>query len=170
MKTNESHGKMKNIIFIHGYESSGQGFKGQFLKQIFPKIYTPDFTGNLEMRMKKLHEILSKKNNWIIIGSSYGGLMGSIYAYQYPQKILKLILLAPYITSNEMNLEEMKNIPINIPVVAFHGLNDKVVNLQKARSRAKKIFTNLTYNAVDDDHMLRKTMLDINWKKLVERE
>ncbi len=162
---------MKKIIFIHGYESSGQGFKGQFLKKFFPEILTPDFKGNLEMRMKKLYKILDTNNSiWIIIGSSYGGLMGSIYACEYPEKVFKLILLAPFLTSNEMVFEVLEKNPIDIPVIAFHGKNDMVVNLQKAQVQAKNIFTNLTYNVVDDDHMLRKTMLDIDWKKLVENE
>jgi len=161
---------MRNIIFLHGYESSGQGFKGKFLKKLFPNIYTPDFNGKLEIRMEKLYKVLDTKKKWIIIGSSYGGLMGTLYACEYPKKIIKLILLAPYITSKELRLEDLKNIPLDIPVVAFHGKNDSVVNLQKAQTRAKKIFTNLTYNIVDDDHMLRKTMLDINWKVLLKKD
>ena len=42
------------IIFIHGYESSGHGFKGNFLRTIFPNIITPDFTGELLERMEQL--------------------------------------------------------------------------------------------------------------------
>ncbi len=34
---------MKNIIFIHGLESSGKGFKGVYLKKLIPEILTPDF-------------------------------------------------------------------------------------------------------------------------------
>ncbi len=34
---------MNNIIFVHGLESSGQGYKGIFLKRMFPDILTPDF-------------------------------------------------------------------------------------------------------------------------------
>ncbi|MFX1274903.1 MAG: alpha/beta hydrolase [Promethearchaeota archaeon] len=161
---------MKNIIFIHGYLSSGKGFKGKFLKKIFPQILTPNFKGYLDKRMKKLEAILKGEDNWIIIGSSYGGLMGSLYACKYPEKVKKLILLAPYIISNDIDPNNLKNVPIDIPVIAYHGIKDKTVNLDKARSRAEKLFSNLSYNAVDDDHGLDKTMYDIKWKELLEKE
>lgn len=160
--------KMKNIIFIHGYESSGQGFKGQFLKKIFPEILTPDFEGPLMKRMQKLKKILKNKDNWVIIGSSFGGLMGTLFTSEYPEKVEKLVLLAPYIISNDIDPQNFKKIPKNLPVVAFHGIHDKIVNLSKARSRAEKIFLNLSYNVVEDDHMLRNTMIKINWNELME--
>jgi len=62
---------MKNIIFIHGLESSGKGFKGLYLKKIIPEILTPDFIeleqkisiiDFLEKRMKQLKSILKEKD------------------------------------------------------------------------------------------------------------
>jgi len=72
---------MKNIIFIHGLESSGKGFKGLHLKKIIPEILTPDFAkfnqkrsldNLLNARMAQLDSILSERNLWVIIGSSFG--------------------------------------------------------------------------------------------------
>jgi len=162
-------GKMKNIIYIHGYESSGKGFKGQFLRKILPEILTPDFKGPLDKRMQNLKIIMEKADKWTIIGSSFGGLMGSLFASEYPEKVIKLILLAPYITSKDIDPRNFRKIPKEIPVIAFHGKNDRIVILNKARSRAEKIFSNITYNIVDDDHMLKKTMVEIKWKELIEK-
>ena len=161
---------MANIIFIHGLESSGKGFKGQLFKQKLPGILTPDFRGTLEKRMTKLKSILDEKVNWIIIGSSFGGLMGALYTCENPHKIKKLILLAPYIVPEAIKIRKIENIPVDVPVVAFHGKHDNVVFLEKAQFCARKLFSNLSYNIVDDDHMLRKTVIGLNWNDLIKIE
>ena len=67
---------MQNIIFIHGLESSGKGFKGQLLRTQLPGCLTPNFKPYtpkipikilLNDRMEQLMPILKEKNKWIII-------------------------------------------------------------------------------------------------------
>ena len=165
---------MKNIIFIHGLESSGKGFKAKFLKELFPEILTPSFfpySSNLLMedilkeRMEQLQFILREKSNWIILGSSFGGLMATIYALKNPERIKHLVLLAPFLTSPKYYTS--RTTPINIPVFVVHGINDSVVSARKARKHAKKIFTNLEYILVDDDHSLHQTVVKLNWDILI---
>ncbi|MFX1574676.1 MAG: alpha/beta fold hydrolase [Promethearchaeota archaeon] len=165
---------MKNIIFIHGLESSSQGFKSQLLRKIFPECLTPNFEQYtphfsikllLEKRMSQLSKILDKKNSWTIIGSSFGGLMGVLYTCNHPQRVKKLILLAPYLSTPLLNPKKV--IPTYVPVIIYHGTLDNVVSMKKSRMRAQKLFKNLTYNIVDDDHKLQKTTKNINWKKIV---
>ena len=165
---------MQNIIFIHGLESTGKGFKAQLLKKVFPQCVTPDFEVYtpdmsikllLDKRMNQLCTILDEKNSWIIIGSSFGGLMGAIYACTNPHKVKKLILLAPFLSSPLLNPKDFS--PIDKPVIIFHGKFDNVVSMKNSRIRAQKLFTNLTYNIVDDDHKLQKTTKRIKWKKLI---
>jgi pimeloyl-ACP methyl ester carboxylesterase len=167
---------MQNIIFVHGLESSGEGFKARFFKEIFPNIYTPTFTRSsgflmydlLEVRMKELYTILNNKKNWIIIGSSFGGLMSALYALQNPSNIKQLILLAPFLESRKLKPRFYK--PIDVPVLIFHGSKDNVVNYKGSKERAEKFFTNLKYNIVDDDHMLHHTVKLLNWKNLILRD
>jgi len=165
---------MHNIIFIHGLESSGHGFKGRFLKTVFPNILTPDFKRSdeyipmyelLKYRMAELTSILNTKKNWIIIGSSFGGLMSVLYTLQNPTNVKQLILLAPFLVSRKLKPHMYK--PINIPVIVFHGKNDNVVRYKMARERAKIFFTNLKYKLVEDDHRLKSTVKSINWKELI---
>ena len=165
---------MHNIIFVHGLESSGHGFKGKFLKSMFPDILTPDFKefnpntlmyDLLKERMIELNSILNTKKQWIIIGSSFGGLMSALYVLQNPLDVKKLILLAPFLVSRKLKPHMYK--PINIPVIVYHGKNDKVVRYKMARERAKIFFTNLKYKIVDDDHRLKSTVKSINWKELI---
>jgi pimeloyl-ACP methyl ester carboxylesterase len=165
---------MQNIIFIHGLESSGQGFKGQFFKRELPGCLTPNFEEYntklsikqlLKNRMNDLYSLLKEKDNWIIIGSSFGGLMATLFTCQNPEKVSKLILLAPFLSISELTPRNCS--PIDIPVVIFHGKNDKIVSLSQSQIYARKIFTNLLYNIVDDDHHLHKTVKSLDWKKLI---
>jgi pimeloyl-ACP methyl ester carboxylesterase len=162
------------MIFLHGLESSGEGFKAILLKKLFPEIITPTFFAYsskisvdhvLEIRMEQLEELVHDKSNWIIIGSSFGGLMGTIYALKNPKKVKHLILLAPFLTSPKFY--DSLVIPIDIPVFAIHGIHDSVVSARKAREYANNLFSNLEYIFVDDDHQLHQTVGKLNWMSLI---
>lgn len=164
----------KGIIFVHGLESSGKGFKGVYLKKLIAEILTPDFiefdqkksiNDLLEKRMVQLKSILRERDLWILIGSSFGGLMGALYTLQNPKKVKKLILLAPYLAPSVLDLEKYN--PVNVPVIAYHGKNDDVVPLKKSREQAYKLFTNIEYNSTNDDHRLHKTVKKIDWINLI---
>jgi pimeloyl-ACP methyl ester carboxylesterase len=168
---------MQNIIFIHGLESSGRGFKGRFFKTIFPDILTPDFRENdqnismydlLEYRMDELNSILSKKTPWVIIGSSFGGLMGAIYTLKKPDHVKRLILLAPFLESRKLKPSFYK--AVDVPVIVFHGKNDTVVRYKGSKKRAETFFTNLHYNIVDDDHFLHHTVKRLDWHDLILKD
>ena len=45
-------------------------------------MIVPDFSGPLLERMEKLNGILSGKTEIILVGSSYGGLMASIFTLE----------------------------------------------------------------------------------------
>lgn len=155
----------RHLIFIHGLESSGQGFKATLLRRLFPGILTPDFQGPLKARMARLVSILADKPDWVVIASSFGGLMGTLFACQHPQQVVKLILLAPALTWPDFadNLPP----PISVPVVVYHGRGDDIIPLALVRPLAEWVFLNLTFHVVDDDHRLRKTVQTVDWPTLV---
>jgi pimeloyl-ACP methyl ester carboxylesterase len=165
---------MKNIIFIHGLESSGKGFKGQYLKKVIPEILTPDFVSFnsckmlgalLNARMAQLNAILSQRDVWVIIGSSFGGLMGVLFALQNQKKVERLILLAPYLATKLLEWDDCS--PINIPVIIYHGKNDDIAKFEASRERAYRLFTKLEFNATEDDHNLNQTVEKLNWIDLI---
>ncbi|MHA1104758.1 MAG: hypothetical protein ACTSPN_03455 [Promethearchaeota archaeon] len=165
---------MRNIIFIHGLESSGKGFKGRLLKNIFPEILTPDFEPYissisikvlLKKRLLQLDTILKDKENWIIIGSSFGALLGATYTLKQPEKVKLLILLAPFFGANLINPSKFQ--PIDVPIVVFHGKKDLTASIKKSKSLSNILFSNLEYNIVDDDHYLHPTVEKINWIQLI---
>jgi len=160
--------KMDNtrIIYLHGLESSSQSGKARQFAEKFPGMVTPDFTGSFEERMKQLKPILGRKKNWTIIGSSFGGLMGTVFTCEHPTQVQKLILLAPALLRDSfasyLNLE-----PVSVPTVIVHGTEDDVVPLMPVRELAEKLFTNLQYIVVDDGHRLQKTFGELDWEEIL---
>ncbi len=153
-------------IFIHGQESSSGGTKGLFFKELLPEMIIPDFTGDISARMLKLNEILKDKRGIIMIGSSLGGFMAALYVFQNPDRVKKLILLAP-----ALNLPEF--IPclsekLTLLVYIFHGKEDEVIPPKPIQAIAKKIFANLTFTMLDDDHRLSRKFTSIDWPRLIE--
>jgi pimeloyl-ACP methyl ester carboxylesterase len=155
----------RRLIFIHGLISSGQGFKGNLLRELFPHILTPDFDGPLEDRMARLASILLDQRGWTIIGSSFGGLMGALFTCQHPHQVRKLILLAPALIWPDF--AQATPPPVSVPTVVYHGLRDEVIPLELVRPLAEQVFLSLSFHAVDDDHGLRTTVQAIDWPTLV---
>lgn len=153
------------LVFLHGQESSSQGFKASLLRDLFPHILTPDFKGPLERRLAQLAPILADEADWVIIGSSMGGLMGARFTCQHPERVKKLILLAPALTWP--GFADAPLSPVSVPTIIYHGLCDSVVPLEPVRALAERAFTHLTFYAVDDDHRLRETAQAIDWPSLV---
>jgi pimeloyl-ACP methyl ester carboxylesterase len=151
-------------IFIHGLISSGQGFKANFLRGIFPDILTPDFPGDLTERMAKLETVLAERDDLILIGSSYGGMMAALYACAHPERVKKIILLAPALPFHPF--DENPPGPCAVPAIIFHGSRDTIVPLEPTRALARQVFTRLQFNIVEDDHMLHETVRRLDWKQL----
>jgi hypothetical protein len=167
----ESKGKKKKmdnsrIIYLHGLESTSQSGKARQFAEKFPGMVTPDFTGSFEERMKQLKPILGRKKNWTIIGSSFGGLMGTVFTCQHPTQVRKLILLAPALLRDHfaayLNLE-----PVSVPTALIHGTEDDVVPPEPVREVAEKLFTNLQIITVEDGHRLQKAFGELNWEEIL---
>ena len=124
-----------------------------------------DFRGNFEERMDMLNVLLKNKDNLILVGSSYGGLMASVFACRTRKKIKKLVLLAPAL--NHMPSETRGLIKLDFPVTLYHGDRDNVVPPGPVYEIARKMFTDLTYHLVDDDHSLHQTFFTILWDELL---
>jgi pimeloyl-ACP methyl ester carboxylesterase len=155
------------IIYLHGLESTSQSGKARQFAQKFPGMLTPDFTGSFEERMKQLFPILSDKKEWTIIGSSFGGLMGTVFTCDHPTQVRKLILLAPALLRDQfasyLNLQT-----VSVPTVIIHGTQDDVVSPKPVREIAEKLFTNLEYISVDDGHRLHKAFNEMNWENILK--
>lgn len=154
------------LIYLHGLESDSNSGKARQFREWFPGMLTPDFKGSFEQRMTQLEPILAAKQGWTIIGSSFGGLMGTVYTCKHPTRVRKLVLLAPALLRDPfgsfLDLE-----PVSVPTILIHGTLDTVVPPEPVREVAQKLFTNLTYHIVEDDHRLHKTAQDMDWKSIL---
>ena len=91
--------------------------------------------------------------------------MAAIFAAENEKRVDKLILLAPAI--NLMEFSDYHEKRIAVPAWIYHGRDDEVIPLEAVEGIAKKIFPNLTFHAMEDDHFLHKTFKTIDWKTLL---
>lgn len=157
----------EKIIYLHGLESNSQSGKARQFAEKFPGMVTPDFTGDFEERMKKLLPILGGEKDWTIIGSSFGGLMGTVFTCKHPGQVRKLILLAPALLrepfGSYLDLE-----PVSVPTIIIHGRVDDVVPLEPVQEIAQQLFTNLKYIIVDDGHRLHEAFKELDWEVILK--
>jgi pimeloyl-ACP methyl ester carboxylesterase len=156
----------RNMIFLHGLESNSQTYKAGVIRRFFPELLVPDFTGPLENRMKALYPILGNKQDWTIIGSSFGGLMGAIFTCEHPDQVRKLVLLAPALMLPEF-APFLDRGPVSVPTTIIHGQQDTVVPPEEVHEIARKVFMDLTYHIVDDDHRLHAATDTLEWKTIL---
>jgi hypothetical protein len=90
--------------------------------------------------------------------------MGSLD--QQMSQLRKLILLALALTLGPL-ASLSKPDPVSVPTIVLHGTFDTVVALEPVREIAQKLFTNLRYIIVEDDHRLHRTANEMDWKSIL---
>lgn len=90
--------------------------------------------------------------------------MAACYASRNPEKVAKLILLAP-----ALNFEgyQPPSEPLQIPTFLFIGKNDTVTPASAVIPLAEASFANLHINIEDDDHMLHETFPALDWPYMI---
>jgi pimeloyl-ACP methyl ester carboxylesterase len=155
-------------VFIHGLDSSSQGTKGTFFRERYPEMLMEDFSGPLETRMDQLERSLAGRNNLILVGSSYGGLMAALFACKNEALVRRIILLAPAL--GHADFSPYYETPLKIPVTLYHGRHDDVVPPEPTRQIAMRLFRNLDHRLVDDDHTLHQVFPTMDWEELLRIE
>ena len=153
-------------VFIHGLLGSSKGTKATFFRQKYPDMVIDDYRGTLSERMERLNSLLSEEKGLVVVGSSFGGLMAAIYGLVNQERVTRLVLLAPALAYHEF--EPYLTRTTDKPVIIYHGKNDSVVPLDPVREHAQRVFKNLTFNAVEDDHVLSRTFTSLDWEKLLQ--
>lgn len=157
---------MLNTIFLHGLDSSGYGTKGRYFSERFPDMLRPDFDGSLVERMARLKTIVSDRDNLVLVGSSFGGLMGACLTIEQPDKVRRLIMLAPALNFQEYNPPENKVATESLLVI---GKKDTVTPPSIVIPAAEKTFSNLEVQVVDDDHLLHNSFQNLDWQALLKK-
>jgi pimeloyl-ACP methyl ester carboxylesterase len=77
--------------------------------------------------------------HWVLAGHSLGGVMAARYAYQHPDQVDGLVLLAAY-PANNNNLSQSR-----LPVVSLYGTNDGLADPAKIEASKKLLPANTRY-------------------------
>ncbi|NNF47809.1 MAG: alpha/beta fold hydrolase [Desulfofustis sp.] len=154
-------------IFLHGLDSSGRGTKGTYFSTRYPDMLRPDFEGTLQQRLSQLHNLLANDQRFIVVGSSFGGLMGACLAMDKPQNVHRLIMLAPALNFHEFQVPAQK---IETEAVLIIIKNDVVTPPDIFVPAAQTTFSDLQVSIVDDDHLLHQTFFSLDWDYLLWRE
>ncbi len=154
----------KSHFFLHGLESSGQGTKGRFFSTHFPHVQCPDFTGGLEERLQQLEGLCGTQPDLCLIGSSFGGLMATIFAIKNPHRVANLFLLAPALNFGDFQPPIQK---ITTKAFILIGEHDEVTPVDPVINLAEKTFSNLSVKIVNDDHFLHKSFQIQEWQKML---
>ena len=80
-------------------------------------------------------------------------------------KVQNLTLLAPAINIAEFN--DYRDLTTEVPTTVYHGAEDNVIPIAPVYEQLKKCYKNLTFHRVEDDHMLHKTFMTIDWYELL---
>ena len=81
--------------------------------------------------------------------------MGAIFTCEHPDQVRKLVLLAPALMLLQFT-PFLRLAPVSVPTTILHGRQDTIVPLEEVREIAEKVFSNLRYKIVDDDHRLHQ--------------
>jgi len=98
------------IVYLYGFASGPFSDKAQFFKKKFTSIgsrfqifdYLPNIHEFSNMKLSQLHKNLHKyltkhfmNEKVTLFGSSFGGLLVTMYTHLHPEKVNQLILIAP---------------------------------------------------------------------------
>ena len=155
---------MATRIFLHGLDSSGSGTKGTFFSTRYPDMLRPDFFGTLRQRMNQLYTLLGDTADLLVVGSSFGGLMGACLAIEHPDKVQRLILLAPALNFHEFRPPADK---IQTETLVVIGQHDTVTPPDIVIPAAEATFADLEVSIVADDHLLHHTYANLDWDSLL---
>jgi 8-oxo-dGTP pyrophosphatase MutT (NUDIX family)/predicted alpha/beta hydrolase family esterase len=151
-------------LFLHGLDSSGRGTKGRFFSERFPATQAPDFTGSLDDRLQALKNICEDKDDLVLIGSSFGGLMAACFAATHPEKVKRIILLAPALNFPGYFPPDP---PLLVPTLLITGQHDTVCPPNIVIPAARKSFTHIQITSCNDDHLLHNAFFALDWQRLM---
>lgn len=152
-------------VFIHGLDSSSQGTKARFFSRTFPGMIIRDYTGSLARRLEQLDRDLEGQDNLVLVGSSFGGLMAAIFAINNPARVKRIVLLAPAL--NFPDFSKYLGQRCDVPAFCYIGRHDTVTPPSLVAPAVRAVFSNLTYQEYDDDHLLHTVFATLPWQDLL---
>ena len=151
------------IVLAHGLEGSPEGTKARTLRQAGFDLIAPDGRKKpLAQRIDELEEATRQGHDWVLVGSSYGGLAALVLAQRFPNRFCGLVLCAPALILREPPVKDPDTLVVepNLPCVVLHGLNDEVIPIEASRRLARRS-PHIELRELDDDHQLTASLARI---------
>ena len=108
----------------------------------------------------ELIEKIIESGDFVLAGSSWGGLACALAAQRKPTKIKGLLLLAPALHYPEHPNNNPENLiaPENIPVIIIHSTTDDIVPISASKDYLERSKENVKLIEVDDNHVLENSI------------
>lgn len=151
-----------DLYYIHGLDSSPQGFRAVFFKENFPEIKIPKLPNDVETRLDILRSLVTKPA--CLVGSSLGGLTSLLFARDCPEKVLGMVLIAPAVATFDPEFwtpesrKEVESLVLSqsIPTHLIAARNDEIIPLEAIRDLHTKAEAPLEipFEIFEDTHLL----------------
>lgn len=84
------------ILYIHGFASVGNSYKGNLLFEEFKnyKVLSPTFSPDTKIAVKQIEDIINKNKNIIMVGTSLGGFYSD---YFHTVKDIPAVIINPLV-------------------------------------------------------------------------
>ena len=153
---------MPPLYYLHGLESSPQGFRANYLRERFPQIIAPALTKDVLERRATIEATITEKS--VLVGSSLGGLSALDFAVEHPSLVQSMLVLAPavgfyqeeYRTPEILEFVARLHVPAGIPAIVLAGLRDEIIPIQAIRDMVARSPEQglITLIELDDVHSL----------------
>ncbi|MGL1893245.1 MAG: hypothetical protein OCD02_16540 [Spirochaetaceae bacterium] len=160
-----------SIIYIHGFASVGDSSKGLLLKKSIKNhnVFSPTLSPDSKVAIKQIKELISSKENPILIGSSLGGFYVDYFNTIYG---IPAILINPLVDSTKIKvyIGENKNLytdeSFEFTLESYNYLQDLKTQKEQSSNYSDRKANMFIMLAKDDDVIDYKTAeLEYNSKK-----
>jgi pimeloyl-ACP methyl ester carboxylesterase len=151
-------------VFVHGLESSSRGTKGRWLAERFPAVRMRDYDGDLDQRLAQLTGHVAGRDDLVLVGSSFGGLVATCFAIRQSARCRRLVLLAPALNFAEYHPPPS---PLEVEAVVVLGAHDTVCPPHLVGPLARQSFRAPDVRVENDDHLLHRAFPRLDWGRLL---
>ncbi|MCA9521762.1 MAG: hypothetical protein KC609_12345 [Myxococcales bacterium] len=149
------------VLFLHGLESSPEGYKANAMREAGMPVIAPDHRGmTLNERIRQTRWVLATHRSSLLVGSSYGGLAATYLAQTQPERFFGLVLAAPALIRSEPPIDDPSTlvIPPSLPTIILHGTRDALIPIDVSRQLVARSGDHVTLWELDDEHQLRSSI------------
>ena len=148
------------LVWAHGLWGSPNGSKITAIRESGIDVISPDFNKMELIDRVELIEKTIESGDFVLAGSSWGGLACALAAQRKPAKIKGLLLLAPALHYPEHPNDNPENLiaPENIPVTIIHSTTDDIVPIKASKDYLERSKENVKLIEVDDNHVLENSI------------